>query len=178
MKTLVVGASGSTGKHLVEQLLNAKQEVKIIVRSMDNIPNAWLNLEQMEIITAGISEMSVEKMAEIIKDCHSVLSCLGHRLTFKGIYGKPRRLVYDAVKLICESIWLNLPSKPVKFVLMNTSGNSNRDLNEPTPIKNKIVIALLRMLLPPHPDNEKAADYLRVNVGQDDLYIQWIAGHA
>ena len=175
MKTLVIGASGSTGKHAVEQLLNTKQELKIIVRSMDNIPNAWRNSEHIEIIIAGISDMSIEKMAKIIKDCHSVISCLGHRLTCKGIYGKPRRLVYDAVKLVCESIRLNSPAKPMKFILMNTSGNANRDLKEPNPIKNKIVIALLRMLLPPHPDNEKAADYLRVNVGQDDLFIQWIA---
>jgi L-rhamnose mutarotase len=37
------------------------------------------------------------------------------------------------------------------------------------------VIALLRLLLPPHPDNEKAADFLRVNIGQRNPYIEWCA---
>jgi uncharacterized protein YbjT (DUF2867 family) len=32
MTTLVVGASGSTGKQLVEQLLNMGQNVRVIVR--------------------------------------------------------------------------------------------------------------------------------------------------
>ena len=36
----------------------------------------------------------------------------------------------------------------------------------------KCVIGLLR-LLPPHVDNEKAADYLRTTVGQNDGAIEW-----
>ena len=31
------------------------------------------------------------------------------------------------------------------------------------------------MLLPPHVDNEKAADYLRTNIGQSNSFIQWTA---
>ncbi len=33
MTTLVVGASGATGRLLIEQLLNRSQNVKVIVRS-------------------------------------------------------------------------------------------------------------------------------------------------
>ncbi|WP_439185755.1 NAD(P)-dependent oxidoreductase [Carboxylicivirga taeanensis] len=175
MKTLVTGASGATGLRFVEQLVIAGQEVKIIVRSTAEIPEAWHHDEHIELITGSISEMSREHMAEVLKNCGAIVSCLGHRPTFKGIYGKPRRLVHDAVKLICESIQSNAPAAPVKFVLMNTSGNANRDLNEPNPILNRIVIGLLRVLLPPHPDNEQAADYLRLTIGQDDPYIQWVA---
>ena len=58
---------------------------------------------------------------------------------------------------------------------MNTAGNRNRDLTEPVPPGQRIVIGLLRLLLPPHPDNEKAADYLRVRVGQKDPEIEWVA---
>ena len=63
----------------------------------------------------------------------------------------------------------------VKFVLMNTSGNSNRDLLEPISFSQKCVIGLLRLLLPPHVDNEKAADYLRKEIGQKDKMIEWTA---
>lgn len=81
----------------------------------------------------------------------------------------------DTAKNICKAIQQNKPEKPVKYVLMNTSGNRNRDLNEPLPFKNRIVIALLRLLLPPHVDNEKAADFLRTNIGQNHEYVEWTA---
>ncbi|MCB0202990.1 MAG: NAD(P)H-binding protein, partial [Anaerolineae bacterium] len=65
--------------------------------------------------------------------------------------------------------------QPAKFVLMNTAGNSNRDLQEPVSFAQQCVIGLLRLLVPPHPDNEKAADYLRTQVGQNNPAIEWAA---
>ena len=56
---------------------------------------------------------------------------------------------------------------------MNTTGNSNRDLNEPISFAQKFVVGLLRLLVPPHVDNEQAADYLRSKVGQNDKLIEW-----
>jgi hypothetical protein len=58
---------------------------------------------------------------------------------------------------------------------MNTSGNRNRDLNEPISFGQKCVIGLLRLLLPPHVDNEKAADFLRTQIGQKNRLIEWTA---
>jgi len=175
MTTLVVGASGATGKLLIEQLLESRQRVKIVVRSTSMIPENWNSNEQLTIIKGNITEISVEEMSEYIADCQSVASCLGHNMTWKGIYGKPRNLVTASVDLLCKAIKKNAPNKPINFVLMNTTGNRNRDLNEPISVGERIVIGLLRLFLPPHPDNEKAADYLRVNVGQDNPYIEWVA---
>ncbi len=39
----------------------------------------------------------------------------------------------------------------------------------------KCVIGLLRLLTPPHVDNEEAADYLRTRIGQTDEAIEWAA---
>ena len=39
----------------------------------------------------------------------------------------------------------------------------------------KCIIGLLRLMLPPHVDNEKAANYLRTKIGQDHQQIQWVA---
>jgi len=175
MTTLVVGATGSTGRHLVNQLLNRGQKVKVIVRSSGKLPETWKNNEQIKIIEASVLEISEEKMGEYLKDCQSVASCLGHNLTWKGIYGQPRKLVTDAVILLSRAIKRNTPAEPVKFVLMNTTGNRNRDLNEHVSPGQRAVISLLRLLLPPHPDNEKAADYLRVQVGQKDPAMEWVA---
>ena len=58
---------------------------------------------------------------------------------------------------------------------MNTAGNANRDLNEPAALPHRCVIGLLRMLLPPHVDNEAAADYLRTTFGQDHPMVRWVA---
>ena len=174
MKALVVGASGATGKLLVEQLLNMGQEVKVMVRPFSKIPDNWRNNDQVSIIQATISEISEEDMANYVKDCQAVASCLGHNITLKGIYGKPRKLVTDSVRLLCESILKNSPDKPVKFVLMNTTANRNRDINEPVSFGQRVLMGLIRALLPPHPDNEKAADYLRLNIGQKNAFIEWV----
>ena len=175
MTTLVVGASGATGKKLVAQLLISKQKVKVIVRSPENLPQSWKSNDQLTIIKASVLDISENEMAEHLQDCSAVASCLGHTLSWKGIYGNPRKLVTDAVNLLCNAIENNAPDKPVKFVLMNTTGNSNRDLDEPISFGQKIVIGLLRLLLPPHVDNEKAADYLRIKVGQKNKFIEWVA---
>jgi nucleoside-diphosphate-sugar epimerase len=172
--TLVVGASGSTGRQLVDQLLTVGEKVKLIVRSPEKLPPHWKAHDQVSIIKASISEISKQDMVNYVQDCQAVASCLGHNLTLKGIYGKPRQLVTDAVRLLSYAIKKNALEAPVKFVLMNTTGNRNGDLNEPISFREKIVISLLRLLLPPHPDNEKAAEYLRVDIGQEDASIEWV----
>jgi len=125
MATLVVGASGATGKQLVEQLLLMGQHVKPIVRPSANIPNSWNNHEKITIIKANLSGMTLEE-------------------------------------------------KAIKFVLMNTVGYRNRDLNEPISLGQKIVISIIRALVPPHSDNEAAAEFLRLNIGQKNAKIQWV----
>lgn len=174
MTTLVAGATGATGKHAVEQLLKMGHNVKVIVRPASKFPDSWNNHAQISIIRDHISEMTVEDLSQHIKDCQAVVSCLGHNLTLKGIFGRPRKLVYNAVKLICSAIQENSQEKPVKFVLMNSVGVRNKNLKEPISFAQKMVIALVRLLVPPQSDNEKAANFLRKNIGQNNPYIQWV----
>ncbi len=173
MTTLVVGASGATGRLLVEQLLNRGQNVKIVVRSPDKLPEIVMSHDNLSVIHASVLDLSDTEMAQHVNGCDAVASCLGHNMSFKGIYGYPRRLVTDATRRLCSAIKANKPEEPVKFVLMNTAGNSNRDLLEQISFGQKCVVGLLRLLLPPHVDNEKAADYLRTKVGQNDGAIEW-----
>ncbi|WP_299799796.1 NAD(P)-binding oxidoreductase [uncultured Maribacter sp.] len=175
MKVLVVGASGATGSQLVAQLLHHNYTVKIIVRSLDKIPQTWQDNDHLQIITASILELSNSEIENIVRDCDAIASCLGHNLTFKGIYGQPRELVTDAVKRLCNAIKSNKLERTTKFVLMNTTGNLNRDLDERISFAQKCVIGLLRLLLPPHVDNEKAADYLRTQIGQNNRAVEWVA---
>ena len=89
MTTLVVGGSGATGRKLVDQLLSSNQTVKVIVRTSEKLPEAWKKNEQLFIIHASVLDIGLEKMAEHLKDCHAVVSCLGHNMSWKGIYGAP-----------------------------------------------------------------------------------------
>ena len=114
-------------------------------------------------------------MAAHVDSCNAVASCLGHNMSFKGIFGRPRRLVTDATRRLCNTIKAANSEVPTKFVLMNTTGNRNRDLDEPISFAQRCVIMLLRLLLPPHVDNEKAADYLRTETGQDGSAVEWVA---
>ena len=175
MTVLVVGASGATGRKLVAQLLIQKHKVKIIVRSAEKLPEVWKTNSNLKIITASILALSTTELNEIVKDCDAVASCLGHHLTWKGVFGQPRKLVTDATERLCTAIAANNPSKKIKFVLMNTTGNRNRDLEESISFAQKCVIGLLRLLLPPHVDNEKAADYLRTEIRQNNNAIEWVA---
>ena len=172
---LVLGATGATGKLLVQQLLERGLRVKAIVRSPDSLLDSLRQHEYLSIIHARVLDLSDSEMAQYIAGCDAVVSCLGHNLSFKGIFGKPRGLVTDATKRFCQAIRANSSDRPTKFVLMNTAGNSNRDLNEPISLAQSCVIGLLRLLVPPHRDNENAADYLRTEIGQNDTKIQWAA---
>ncbi|WP_217868655.1 NAD(P)H-binding protein [Arenibacter amylolyticus] len=40
MRILVVGASGATGRQLVEQLLMQGEEVKVVVRPLEKLPES------------------------------------------------------------------------------------------------------------------------------------------
>lgn len=175
MKILVVGASGATGTQLVEQLLIQKHDVLVIVRSPEALPKSWKNNNNVQIIKASLLDLSDTEMRGIVNGCQAVASCLGHNMNWKGIYGQPTRLVTDATRRLCDAIKTNNNQQPTKFVLMNTTGNRNRDLNEPISFAQKCVIGLLRLLLPPHVDNEQAADYLRTQIGQNNKFIEWAA---
>lgn len=173
MKALVVGATGVTGHLLVKQLLDRGISVKAIVRSPDKLSAEIRNHSNLSLIHARILDLHDDALAQHVKGCDAVASCLGHNLNLRGIYGHPRRLVTNATRRLCDAIKANNPSQPVKFVLMNTAGNSNRNLSESLSVAERIVVGLIRLLIPPHVDNERAADYLRVDVGPNDPVIAW-----
>jgi putative NADH-flavin reductase len=175
MTTLIVGANGATGRLLVKQLLNRGLNVKVIVRSPDQLLEDIRSHDNLAVIQASVLDLSDAEMVQHVNGCDAVASCLGHNISFKGIFGHPRRLVTDATRRLCQAIEANKSDKPTKFVLMNTAGNSNRDLHEPISFSQQCLMGLIRLLLPPHVDNEQAADYLRTKIGQNNESIKWVA---
>lgn len=170
---LVVGATGATGRLLVEQLLDQGHRVKAIVRAPERVPAHLREHPGLDLHTAEILAIPDDALTALTADCSAIHSCLGHNMTFRGVYGKPRRLVRDAVARLCGAALRNKPEQPVKFILMNTAGNRNRDLMEPISFGQRLVVGAIRLLIPPHADNEQAADHLRVQIGQDHPQIEW-----
>jgi NAD(P)-dependent dehydrogenase (short-subunit alcohol dehydrogenase family) len=175
MKILIVGATGATGKLLVEELLNRGHSVKALVRSSDKLSTLLESKEGLSVIKASILDLSKADLMTHIDGCDAVVSCLGHNMSLKGVYGHPRKLVRDATRNLCQAIKASKSKNITKYILMNTAGNSNRDLNEGISWGQKMVVGLVRLLLPPHVDNEMAADYLRKEIGQKDTHIEWSA---
>lgn len=130
MTSLIVGATGATGRLLVRELLSRDQKVKAVARTPSRLGEESLRDPNLSVVQASISEMSERDIADLVSGCDAAASCLGHNLTLKGMFGPPRRLVTDATRRICEALRKGEPDRPAKFVLMNTTGNTNRDLSE------------------------------------------------
>ena len=175
MTTLVVGASGATGRLLVEQLLEQGEKVRIVVRSVDSLPDSLIRHDRLSITEASLMHMSDAELLTQVEGCDAVVSCLGHNLTFKGMFGQPRRLVTDAVKRLGRAIDKSRPGKPVKYILMNSSGNQNRQAGEKITTAQSVVIGLIRLLVAPHADNEAAAAYLQTGIASGHSMIEWVA---
>lgn len=174
MKVLVLGATGATGKLVVQHLIKRNVEVKTVVRDNKRVSIDFPNNNLLECIVGGISDFDRSKYSDLIKDCDAVISCLGHNITLKGLFGKPKMLVKNCIMNICEAIQKNKRNK-IKLILMNTTANRNKKTNEKYFLKDKIFLSLLSIILPPHKDNIKAAEYLINNIGENNSYIEWTA---
>ena len=172
MTILVVGATGKTGRPLVEQLLGKNYRVRVIVRSSYKLPAEVLENPNTTVIEASVLDLTDEEMAEHVKTCDVVVSCLGHVPNFKGIFGKPRKLCTDATRRLCNAIEKNRPPKPTRFILMNTVGVQNPDLGEKRTWFERGLLTLLRHTLPPQRDNETAAEHLHRTVGKENKHVE------
>ncbi len=171
--TLVVGATGMTGRCVVEQLLGRNHDVRVIVRSSHKLSSAVLKNPKTVVIEAAVLDLTDQEMAEHVKGCDAVVSCLGHVMNFGGMFGEPKRLCTDATRRLCKAIEESSPTDPTKFILMNTVGVANPDVDEKRTWYESGLLFLLRHLLPPHRDNETAAEYLQTTVGKHNRYFEW-----
>lgn len=175
MTVLIVGASGATGQLLVAELLARGLGVRAVVRSAGRLPDTLRRHPALEVVESNLLEPGDAEVQKLASGCSAIACCLGHNMTFKGIFGAPRNLVTHSVRRLCAAVHVLQPPTPVRFVLMNTVAVRNRDLDEPATPGHRVVIGLLRLLLPPHTDNENAAEVLRTEVGQHNKAIQWCA---
>lgn len=174
MKVLVLGASGATGKLVVMQLIKRQINVRLVVRERAILPAEVLDDPRVEIERGNIAEFNDSEMASLLRDCDAVVSCLGHNITIRGIFGKPRNLVFDTIRNINEIVKEKADIR-IKLILMSTTAYTSTLTGEKNSSGERIILSILKRLLPPHRDNVRAADYLYEKIGKANEKIEWIA---
>lgn len=157
---VVLGATGATGRLLLSQLLEDNIEVKAVVRDVDRIPKNLLTHPKLHIIVDNVLTMEKVELAALLDDCQAVFSCLGSNLSFSGLFAPPYRLVTNSLKRIRTQLAHMGKLNKVKIILMNSSGVRDVSQNEKISPSHKLVVSILRVLLPPHADNEQASKFL------------------
>eukprot|EP00435_Cladocopium_sp_Y103_P008492 s4353_g2.t1 len=176
MAVLVLGGTGKTGLHLVQQLLARGFQVKAIVRSPEKLPVDVARHSGLTVITAKVLDLSDEAIVEHLTGCTAVISCLGHEGNYQGMCGKAsQNLVSDVLRRVCRAV-ADVKS-PVKVILMSTGLYTKPDSAEDVRVRNscgqRALLCLLSTCLPPHNDNMRAAEFLRTELV--DKGIEWCA---
>ena len=173
---LLVGGTGRTGRRVLEQLLSCDISVRAIVRSADRLPKGAAQDPRLKLIEANLLSLSDDDLLRNVRGCDAVISCLGHVLSLKGIFGPPRDLVTQATRRLCRAIVAAQPTTPVKFILMSSvSVNQPAGRDAHRGAFEKGVVWMLRGVVPPARDNQKAADFLCDSVGTSSSFVQWAA---
>ncbi len=172
---LLVGGTGRTGSRVLGQLLERGVPVCAIVRSSDRLPPGVAGNPLLSIVEADLLSLSSDYLRGLVSGCEAVISCLGHTLSVTGLYGSPRRLVTQAVMSLCGAAEATDRESPLKLILM-----SSVSVNRPsgTDARRSAVemgfLWVVRRVLPPARDNQRAADFLAREIGADHPSIEWV----
>lgn len=175
-RVLLLGGTGRTGLRVLEQLLDRGVEVHAIVRSRARLPGQLVARPSLTVSEAGLLSLGDEELRGHVHGCDAVISCLGHTISLRGVFGPPRDLVTTATTRLCQAIRSSRPDRPVKLILMSSVSVNHPQVHEPRRIGFEgLVLRVLRAVVPPASDNQRAADYLQRAIGAEDPYIEWVA---
>ena len=173
---LLLGGTGRTGGRVMQRLLGRGISVRAVVRSAERLPAGVAGDPQLTVVVADLLALSDEQVKELVGGCDAVISCLGHVISLRGVFGPPRDLVTRSVERVCRAARELRPAQPVKLILMSTvSVNRAGGLDTRRGRFERAALWLLRGLVPPARDNQRAADFLQEVVEAADLQVQWAA---
>jgi nucleoside-diphosphate-sugar epimerase len=172
---LLVGGTGRTGRRVLEQLLSRDVSVRAIVRSAGRLPDGVATNPRLTVVEADLLSLTDAQLRGHVRGCDAVVSCLGHVINLKGVFGPPRDLVTRATTRLCQAIEAEKPATPVKFILMSTvSVNRPGGADTRRGAGERAFLGVLRGLVPPARDNQSAADFLCTEIGTDDPFVEWV----
>jgi nucleoside-diphosphate-sugar epimerase len=177
--TLVLGATGDTGRYVVFSLLEQNCRVLAIVRSRERMISALndiyfsidkskrLSVEQpdplLTIVEASVADLTPQQVQDYSNQVDHVICCLGH----KGVYSHPRRLVSDTVQRFAQAL-AQTTGSPRKFIIMTSDGVPHPN-DDPYGFWTRCTMSLIRRCIPPHADNEAVGEYLYNLVGAGNM---------
>jgi nucleoside-diphosphate-sugar epimerase len=189
-KVILLGATGATGKRLAKELVAKRHRVTAFVRRADSpsleAVRGNSNFKQVE---GTVLDMKDEDLEMEVKDADAIMVCLGHNLTFKGIFLPPLKLVTESLKRVVRAVDKSAAAvednkskskskKVTKIVLMSSTGVRNKaEETDYYPLSERFLLGLIYFLLPPHSDNVAAAEYLKSRIGEDcpNHRFEWVA---
>lgn len=173
---LLLGGTGRTGRRVLAKLLERGVSVRAIVRPGKRLPEALASHPRLVIVEADLLSLGGEDLVARVRGCDAVISCLGHVISVKGVFGSPRDLVTRATARLCQAIRTSQPAAPVKYILMSSvSVNHPGAADERRGTLEQAFLWGLRGLLPPARDNQRAADFLHGQVGAGNPLVRWVA---
>jgi len=96
MKVVLFGATGFSGKAILNEALLKQHEVTILVRNKSAIS---IDAKNLTVVEGNVLDKNT--VAEVLKNCDAVIQCLG--VGGKGD-GKPTTFISDATKIIVEEM--------------------------------------------------------------------------
>jgi uncharacterized protein YbjT (DUF2867 family) len=172
---LVLGGTGRTGRRVVTQLLARGAHVRAIVRSAARLPAEAAEHPGLSVTEAELLALSDEELQRQLAGCQAVVCCLGHTISFQGVFGAPRDLVAQAVLRIARAARALHGSPPLRLVLMSSvSVNDPAGLDTRRGAFERAVLWAMRAVLPPARDNQLAADFLCLTIGPTDPHLEWV----
>ena len=177
---LLLGATGRTGARVLTQLLERRVPVRAIVRSAERLrsaqrlPAGAADDPLLTVVETDQMSMSAEALREQVAGQHVVISCLGHPISLRGIFGPPHDLVEVAVRRVAAAIHALRPERPIRLILMS-SVSVHRPARADTRrgAVERAYLGAMRALVPPARDNQRAADCLAAEVGTDAPFLEW-----
>ena len=173
---LLVGGTGRTGRRVLEQLRRRGVAVRAIVRSADRLPAGIAGDPGLTVVEADLLSLGDGDLLRHVGGCDAVISCLGHTISLKGVFGPPRDLVTRAAARLCRAIEQSQPARPTKFILMSSvSVHHPAGLDVRRRGFERLLVWVLRGLVPPAGDNQRAADFVHDDIGTGNRFVQWAA---
>ncbi|MHB9115609.1 MAG: NAD(P)-dependent oxidoreductase [Thermoleophilia bacterium] len=173
---LLLGATGRTGGRVLQQLLGRGANVRAVVRAAGRLPAGVAANPALTVVEADLLSLSDEELRRHVAGCDAVVSCLGHVISLRGVFGPPRDLVTRAVSRVCGAIEALRPAEPVRLVLMSSvSVNRPGHLDTHRGSLERALLWVLRGAVPPSRDNQSAADFLFGGIGTADPFVRWVA---
>jgi hypothetical protein len=146
------------------------------VRSAEKLPLGAAKNPNLTVIENNLLSLSYEDLQRHIRDCDAVVSCLGHVISLRGVFGSPHDLVTRITKSICKAIEALQPATPVKFILMNSvSVNHPAGLDTHRGMLERVFVCIIRGLIPPAKDNQQSANFLLGSIGMTNPFVEWSA---